>query len=202
VLFLYVLDALAGAPFVAQADGVVEFAASRFGADYDRANALTQWILAAWHTKRGDAVPVERIAARLRSSADSAPASRRLALLRDAVAARVPLARGDTGEAIRRLEALRSTARRDSLSYDLFEALASERLLLAELLLARREFRRALAIAAWFDHQEPIIFTNFLPRSLELRAAAADSLQRRQDAARYRDRLSRLTRARSAGSRR
>lgn len=201
-LYIYVMDALAGAPYEERANELLTLAASRFGRDYERASPLNQWILAAWHAKRGDAATVEIISARLVTSADSAPNSRRLALLRDAVAARVPLMRGDTVETIRRLEALRATARRDSLSFDFFEPLASERMLLAELLMARREFRRVLEVAAAFDHQEPVLFTNFLPRSLALRADAADSLLQRRAAAEFRQRLAQLTRARPAGSRR
>ncbi|MEX2181572.1 MAG: serine/threonine-protein kinase [Gemmatimonadaceae bacterium] len=202
VLYLHVVNALAGAPYHAQADGVVEYSRERFGAGYAGAGAVTQWLLAAWHTHRRDRAPVERIAARLAASADSAPEVPRLALLRDAVAARVPLVQGDTAEAIRRLEALRPTARRDQLTYDFFEPLAVERMLLAELLMARGEYQRALDVAAVFDHPEPSLFVNFLPRSLAVRASAADSLQRRAQAAAYRLQLRQLTRARVTGPRR
>ena len=138
---------------------------------------------------------VERLALRLRQAADTAPSNRRLNLIAKAVAAHAALAASDTGTAIRLFEALEANARRDSLSFDHFEPLAVERMTLAELLLATRQFRRALIVATVFDHPEPVSFLAFLPRSLRIREEAADSLGEQQLAAQYRARLTRLNRA-------
>jgi hypothetical protein len=162
----------------------------------DTRAASALWIVSVWHRIRGDSSVVRRIAERLRSAADSQPANRRLSLLSRAVSAHEALVRLDTTEAIDRLAALNSTARRDSLSFDHFEALAVERMLLAQLLLARKAFARAMEVAATFDHPEPVAFVSFLPLSLRIRAEAADSLRMPQQAQRFRDRLQLLTRTR------
>lgn len=201
VLYLYLLDAMAGAPFAARADEVVTFARENLGDDYARAGPHTLWFMAAWHAARGDTAMVRRLDARVAAAAQAAPADRRVKLLAGATAAHAALARADTSRAIELLRGLRATARRDSLSYDLFEPLAIERLRLAELLMARRDFRGALVAASAFDHQEPIAFLPFLPRSLQLRAAAADSTLQPQLGDRYRRRLAAMTRAGESGPR-
>jgi hypothetical protein len=210
VLFLYVMDAVAGAPFAERADSVLAFAQRAYGADYERAQlgtpdnrgALALWVVAVWHRVRGEADRVQQIAERLTSAARSAPDNRRLVLIAGAVAGHAALARADTVEAMRLLSALVSTARRDSLTYDHVEALAVERYTLASLLLERREFAAALQVASAFDHPEPVSFLPFLRASLDLRAEAADSLGDSRRASEYRERLSLLVRASGAGPRR
>jgi hypothetical protein len=210
VLFLYVMDAVAGAPFAERADSVLAFAQRAYGSDYERAQlgtpdtrgALALWIVAVWHRVRGESDRVQQIAERLTTAARAAPDNRRLSLIAGAVAGHAALARADTVEAIRLLSALASTARRDSLSYDHFEALAVERFALASLLLRRRDFAGALRVASAFDHPAPVSFLPFLPASLRLRADAADSLHDPRLAARYRERLSVLDRASGPGPRR
>jgi hypothetical protein len=63
-----------------------------------------------------------------------------------------------------------------ALTWNPWEALAGERLLLAELLLARGEALAALQVASNFDAPAPISYLPYLPASLTLRITAADRL--------------------------
>lgn len=209
VLYVYVLGAVAGLPFGERADEVVRFARNAYGSSYERANpalpdsrgASALWIVAVWHRIRGQRDMVEGISARLAGAADTAPDNRRLVQISRAVAGHAALARADTAAAIQVFEALVSNARRDSLTFDHFEPLAIERLTLAELLFARKQFQPALEVASAFDHPEPVSFLAFLPRSLRIRAEAAESLREPQLATRFRNRLSQLNRAGGPGPR-
>jgi hypothetical protein len=78
------------------------------------------------------------------------------------------------------------------LHYGLVEPLAPERMLLAELLLARGEAEEAYRTAALFDHPGAAIFVPFVARSLELRARAARVMPGREWAERARDAEERL----------
>jgi hypothetical protein len=64
------------------------------------------------------------------------------------------------------------------MAWGLWESLGSERLLLAELLMARGEYALALRIADGFDHPQPAIYLVYLPASLALRARAGERLGR------------------------
>jgi hypothetical protein len=115
-------------------------------------------------------------------------------LFADALASHLSLARGDTTDAIERLRALRPNATRATLIWGLAESLAVERLLLAELLLARGEYEEAHDVTAVFDHPAPYIYLPFLSRSLTIRLEAAESMGRGDLADRYRQRLQALGR--------
>jgi hypothetical protein len=78
--------------------------------------------------------------------------------------------------------------------------LAPDRLLLAELLLARRQPREAIRTAAVFDHPVPAVFLPFLPASLELRRRAAEVLGAAGEAREYADRLTALGASQRLGS--
>lgn len=204
VIYLYLLGAFAGAPFDSAAANSIRFARSVYGESYERANptgadgrgASALWIVGAWHARQGDTALARDIDDRLQAAAREHPERRRLSLISRAVSAHLALARRDTARAIAQFGALTSTARRDSLTWDHFEALATERDLLARLLLAKRQFVLALDAASSFDHQEPVSFVPFLPRSLRIRAEAADSLRQTRLATQYRERLRELTRVR------
>jgi glycosyltransferase A (GT-A) superfamily protein (DUF2064 family) len=122
------------------------------------------------------------------------PGARRNRLLADAVGGHLALARRDTAAALRAFRALRPTAKVDSLTWDLWEPLAVERLALAKLLLERRQYREAHRVAAEFDHPEPIIYVAFVRASLQIRLLAAEGLGSRELAATYRSRLGLLDR--------
>jgi hypothetical protein len=188
---LYVIDALAGSPMELKALETQSLARSLFGDYYDSPSGQLRWLMGVWHARDRDVPRVQRILAGLDSLAQES-GSRRNRLLAEALACHLALARGDTTEAIWRLRTLRPTARRDSLKSDLAEPLAIERMLLAELLLARGAYQEAHDVAAIFDHPAPTIFLPFLPRSLTIRLRAAEYMDREDLAAHYRHRLQSL----------
>jgi hypothetical protein len=97
-------------------------------------------------------------------------------LTASAIEARWLLLSGDTGLAIDHLRSMRVFGTRAELLVSLDNAFPAERLLLAELLLARNEPEEAYWTAAVLDHAQPLLFTAFVPRSLALRHAAATRL--------------------------
>ena len=80
----------------------------------------------------------------------------------------------------------------NDLSYGIWEVQAYERLRLAELLLAQNRFHDALDVAAAFDHPSVTVFLFVLPRSLALRAEAAEDMGWDEQAREFRRRLERL----------
>ena len=100
--------------------------------------------------------------------------------------------RGDSAAAIRELRVLRPTARRNDITWQPWESLAAERLLLAELLLARGDARSAIDVATLIDAPEPVAHLYYLRRSLQLRVRAADLLRDAARAKSYRARLAQL----------
>ena len=172
------------------------FGRSRYGDNYERAPALSQWALAVWHARRHDG----NVAAIGGDSARLPSTDRVVRLTRAAMAAHAAYDRRDTVEAIALLSALRSSARTDILDTDLFETLAVERILLAELLLAKGRYREAFAAASVFDNVN-LAFTPFVARSLAIRIQALNSLGG-VDAREYQRRLAELGRAELLGPRR
>ena len=90
--------------------------------------------------------------------------------------AHIALARGDSTDAARRFGALRVNVPSDLLEWGLVEPLPIERLRLARLALARRDFAEANRIAAVFDHPAPVGFLPFIPAAREVRRRAAQGL--------------------------
>jgi hypothetical protein len=182
---MYLLDALAGIGVEAEATAV----AKRLGGEsLDKAPSFTLWLLGGWRARAGDRIGAEaaRDALAARASADNDPWLRRLA---DVLSARLALVSGDTMAAETGLRAALAVGRRDVLDWDVSESLAPERLLLAELSLARGQPAAAMAIAGIFDHPAPIVFLPFLPASLAIRRDAALALGHRHDAELFNARL-------------
>lgn len=181
---LYLLDAMGGIAVAKEAGQV----ADRYSHDVDPKSPQTEWLLASWYAYRGDVAEVESAWARLNAAArtSSDPVTDRLA---QALGGRLALLRGDTSEAIRRFRAILPSARREALEWDLSEPLAGERLLLAELLLARGFTAEASVVASQFDHPSPAAFLPFLPASLAIRYRTALALGQRGAGARFRERL-------------
>jgi hypothetical protein len=73
------------------------------------------------------------------------------------------LARGDSSNAARTLGALRANVPSALLEWGLVEPLPVERLLLARLALARKDFAEADRIASVFSHPAPVAYLPFLP---------------------------------------
>jgi tetratricopeptide (TPR) repeat protein len=190
---LYLIDFLAGAPMELEAQKVKTIVSSAFGEHYERAGPQLHWLMGAWHAWHGEVEKVAQISADLDSMAEESGDPRQR-LFADALASHLSLARGDTTDAIERLRALRPNATRATLIWGLAESLAVERLLLAELLLARGEYEEAHDVTAVFDHPAPYIYLPFLSRSLTIRLEAAESMGRGDLADRYRQRLQALGR--------
>ncbi len=185
---LYVLDALAGVGVGPEAASV---AARTRGDRRGTAPSFALWLAGEWHAQAGDQSGTEELrgalAARAASSRDPW-----IARLAEALDARLVLLRGDTTAAIGRLRTVLGTGRRNELDWGVAEPLAPDRLLLASLLSARGQPREAIAVAAVFDHQAPIVFLPYLPASLALRSRAAIALDGAVEARRYEARLAAL----------
>lgn len=173
---VFIIDALAGAPFEEQAARAVQRAREGSSSPaFGDLPAENRWLLAAWLARQGDVDEVAAIEGSLAAHADSVdlPSAH---LMADAVRAHSDLARGDTATALVRLSSLTPNAPRNLLEFGDFEPLPIERMLLAELLLARGEYEAAYRVARVFDHPAPIVYGPFLPRSLAIRLAAATAL--------------------------
>ena len=76
--------------------------------------------------------------------------------------------------------------------WDLVAPRGMERLVLARLLAARRDYRKAVDVANVFDTAWPSIYLLYVPASLELRASAAAALSDDGMAAQFKNRLAAL----------
>jgi len=187
---VYVLDALAGVGVAKEATAV----AARTTQDRsDKAYSFSLWLAGERGAQGGDRTITYALRDSLaaRAARLGSPATARFA---DVLGARLALLRGDTAAAIAGLRPALAAGRPEQLGWDLGEPLASDRLLLAELLLARGQVREAISAAAIFDQQEPIAFLPYLPASLSLRRRAALALGQDTEARRYERRLTALGR--------
>jgi len=142
-----------------------------------------------WAAMQGYTERLAAVAATANELADpSAPSDLSLAAGLDA---QLALLRGDSARALEILVANPPRGTRKNLTWDTDVALPHERLLLAELLLARGDYERAAAVADGFDGQSAV-YLCYLPRSLTVRAAAAAAADDGTRADRYRERAARL----------
>jgi serine/threonine-protein kinase len=185
--YFFLLDGAAVGAFDQEADDV----ARAQGSEYSAMATRKLWILGLWSAARGRTGEAGRIAAALRLKADSSSDSRDR-LFADIVTAHASLGNRDTATALLHLEAMAPAARWNELAWSLWEPLGAERLLLAELVLERGDPGRALRIASTFDAPGPMAYLLYLPKSLAVRARAADALGREELSARYRTRLAAL----------
>jgi tetratricopeptide (TPR) repeat protein len=182
-LGLLVVDAVAGAGMLAEAGEVIQSLAG----EYRGMSTARLWYLGIWafHQKETDLLDtiVRTMVENGRRGRD--PDS----LLTGALEARVALLLGDSAGALSRLGRLRTTASRVDVGWGLWESLGSERLLLAELLMATGKNAEALRVADGFDHAQSAIYLLYLPRSLALRARAASNLGKPRLTEKFRQRL-------------
>lgn len=191
---LYVLDVIAGAKVERQATALQAFASRSFGATYQEVQTPQLiWLLGTWHAHLRDQKTVETLQTMLAARA-AQNGDRRTRLFAQALDAQRLALRGDTAGAMHALGELRATAPRDSLEWEFGESLPVERLLLAQLLLQHGRPEDAFNVAASFDHPAAIINVLFVPVSLEIRARAAEALNRRDWASAARNRLTALGR--------
>jgi serine/threonine-protein kinase len=146
------------------------------GNNYDTMSTPNLWLLGQWESYREDTAGVRRIEEVLRDRAERA--GRVDSLVAAIFAAHLSRIRGDTLEAVKRLESLSPSAPRADLMWQPWEALAPERAALARLLLARGEFDHAYQVAAELESQRSVAFLPYLRPSLGIRMEAAESLRR------------------------
>ena len=173
--FLFALAVLAGADLADQAEAVDARAAADWGPDYRAVGPLTTWLLAVWNAHERDLPTLDRLVARMEALSEER-GDAHTAMLARAVLGHQALALGDSSRALEIFSSLESVGTRVGFDVGLSEALAPERIILAELRLARGEHEEAYRVAAIFDHPEPLIFVPFLARSLEVRLEAARAL--------------------------
>jgi serine/threonine-protein kinase len=173
---LQVLAALAGAGFGPDADSFVGRELEAYRVDSTAPSNLDLWFAGSWLAHRGDGVQPMRMAGTILRRA-TGEQGRRDSLLAGSLAARATLALGDTTAAIARLGRLvPTTPSHQDLVWNPWESLGGERLLLAQLLLARGKPAAAYEVAENFDSPAPIAYLMYLPASLELRIRAARQL--------------------------
>jgi tetratricopeptide (TPR) repeat protein len=192
----YILDALAGLPVEPQAERVAQFGLSRWGSGYSGLSGAghldwLKWLFGVWHARGGDTATLGSLQRMLPAPTRGPPADPS-ALLGAALRAHALLLGGDTTAALASYRELEPQVPSDSLTWSLALPMAVERIRLAQLLLARGKFRDAATVASIFDHPEPMAYLPFLPASLTIRMQAATALGLREEAARYRDRLTKL----------
>jgi serine/threonine-protein kinase len=188
---LFVIDALAGH---AVDERRARDAIASLGTDLGTMSTRALWWRGKWaqHVQDlGELGAVARLMEkRTRGSQD--PSER---LQADVLSAYATLARGDTAAAIRGFRALRPVATGPEIAWGFWEALAEERIMLAELLLARGGFVEALRVARTIAHPQPLTFRLRERRSLEIQVAAADGSGDRVLARDLRARLTTMHRA-------
>ncbi|HET7602321.1 MAG TPA: tetratricopeptide repeat protein, partial [Gemmatimonadales bacterium] len=194
---LYLVNAVAGQDKGGRGDSV----AAAFSSMPPPMSAGRIWYLGQWATVRKDTAHLAQLsghAAVLRDESAAASDS----LLASVLDAHLTLLRGDTSAAIRALSSLSSAVPLDWLVWDPWAALAAERVLLAELLLAHGEPGPSAAVAEVLDGSQSLAFLPFLRRALVVRMRAMEQLGKKRDAALLKARLEALEAndARRAGS--
>jgi hypothetical protein len=174
------------------------------GAAHAAAALTAKWPLAAvpspylrdlglWAWRRGDRVRLDSIVAIL--AARLPRHDPRDSVVYAGMAGRAALWRGDTVGAIANLRAARAMGTSGELAWTFPAPAAEERMLLAQVLLARRDYGAAANVAEAFDHQEPMAFLAYVPASLEIRAASARGMGEGRAAAEFEARRAAIARA-------
>ena len=188
------VDAVAGVELGNRAEAAARQLGGATGAGIDGVTRYGNlWLLGWWYATRKDVQSLAAVRRRLQVVADSLDRPPVWEYVRS-LDALMALSRGDTATAIRLLESIVPLARRDQLAWNLVAPHAADRLLLAQIHLAREQWREAMAVASVFDHSSPIVYLAFLAPSLELRSRAAREAGDRPSEREYRQRLRALGR--------
>lgn len=195
---MYLLDA----PVFPEVDQRAAEVAQQFKAEcglaYAKcANPYRVWQLGVWDAHRGHLTEAELAARELagRAARGENPYDSQLAaMLGQSVAAHTALARSDTTTALALLEGLLKVAvpGGEGIEWDLGRPRGLDRLRFAQLMLARGQPDRAMAIADMFDSTSPSLYLLYLLESLKLRSEAARAVGDVARAAHYRNRLAAL----------
>ena len=150
---------------------------------------LRLWELGVLHAQHGRVPLATAIAAELRRRAGTSD-STRVKALSQSLDAFVLLAAGDSATAERSFASFIATGSAQAgVEWDEAASKAAERMVLVQLLIARRAWRDAIDVATVFESPWPQIYRQYVPASLELRAQAAAALGRPAEAAQYRARV-------------
>ncbi len=188
---LLILDDLAGVDF---GDRAVNAVGGIGGDDIGRVTrASNLWLLGWWYASRGDYEALSAAHRRLGVVADSLGRASVWEYVRS-LDALMALSQGDTATAISLLQSIVPIADRDLLAWNFTAPHPLDRLLLAQLHLAKEQWRQVIAAASVFDHSAPIVYLPFLAPSLELRYRAAVRAGDRPLEREYRRRLEALGR--------
>jgi hypothetical protein len=185
----YLEDAAAGLGFDAEA----RVARDSLGSNYAEMASPSLWLLGAWASRHGTVAELNEIAGTMRGRSASSR-TRPDRLIAAALDARLALRLGDTTGAILRLRALKPNAIRRDIAWWPWEGLGAERLLLAEVLLEKGEYREAIRTASLLDATEPVPYLLYLRPSLVVRQRAARALGDQDALDVYRWRLDQLSR--------
>jgi tetratricopeptide (TPR) repeat protein len=199
VPYLYVIDAIAGAPFADSAAAQDGWLRASFGEEYGELRApLALWVASIWNAEIGDTARLQHIRGALEEVARDSddPLWRRRGVLFQA-GAEADLARlsGDTAVAIAAFADLIPSVRSANWNWGLADPLAVERLRYARLLLDVGRYEEAIGVASVFDSPAAAVFGPFIPASLVIRVRAARAAGLTRDERRYRERLERLGRS-------
>ena len=170
-LMLQTIDALAGAPYAAEADSLSASVLRRIPQSSEGVGAGQLWLSGVWLSEQHRITDAERVhyEAVRRSGARASPIARSLD-------ARLQLARGDTMRAMEILERNAPRASKSDLTWYPYESLVADRILLAQLYLARGRPWDAIEWASVADAPAVLADVVFLPASLRIRALAADAV--------------------------
>ena len=188
---LYVLDAAAGSRISRTHADTAMGTLAKMPINTMATNRLHYFSLWEWHLR--DVAKLDSVARRSLAVADSTHLGTDR-LVADGAAARLALLRGDTATAVRLLRGMRPAAGAGPVTWDLWESAASERLLLAQVLLATGDARQAIEVAELFDSPRSQIHALYLPASLKVRKAAAEQLGLKAESERAGERLRALGR--------
>jgi serine/threonine protein kinase/tetratricopeptide (TPR) repeat protein len=194
---MYLLDAPVYPMLAERARQVARGYQRECGPEYRRCdNPVRLWELGVWEAQEGRAAVADAVARELATRAPRPGLPREkhvIPILAQSVAAHAALARGDTAAAETMfLAALREPVPGELLSWDVASPRGLDRLRLAQLLVARGQFQRAVEIANVFESAWPSIHLLYLPASLRLRAEAASAMGNAALAAHFRSRLAAL----------
>jgi hypothetical protein len=193
--YLYLIQATVSPALDSLASGMADVATTDiFGPGLERMTVVSGWAVAAWHAAKGHRSELVRFTERLNLLASEDPNSARKEWLSRAVQGHLAALNGDRTGAIEAFASLRPEYPHKSMNWGHYTVLPYERLCLAELYLATGQYHMALEAAELFDHPGPAMFLPFLPRSLVVRAAAAEALGSHNQAEESRRRLARLGR--------
>ena len=170
-LMLQTIDALAGAPYAAEADSLAASVLRQIPQSSEGVSDGQLWLAGVWLSEQHRITDVERVhyEAVRRSGARPSPIARSLD-------ARLQLARGDTTRAMGILERNSPRASKSDLTWYPYESLVADRILLARLFLARGRPWDAIEWASVADAPAVLADVVFLPASLQIRALAADAV--------------------------